>query len=83
MVLRIELFIMRQAEAVRFPAAIVFSSIDKKLLFSDPLDTVKKELAFFLEQRVPQVKFVDRTLIVKITCNGNLAVYLRPRQWRN
>ena len=66
-----------------FSCSYCLSSIDKKLRFR-PLDTVKKELAFFLEQRVPQVKFVDRTFnCKKITCNGNLAVYLRPRQWRN
>ena len=43
-----------------FSCSYCLSSIDKKLRFR-PLDTVKKELAFFLEQRVPQVKFVDRT----------------------
>lgn len=36
------------------------SSIDKKLRLRD-IEVVKKELQFFLDQRVPQVKFVDRT----------------------
>lgn len=47
-----------------FSCSYCLSSIDKKLRFR-PLDTVKKELAFFLEQRVPQVKFVDRTFNCK------------------
>ena len=36
------------------------SSVDKCLRFRD-LNLVKKELQFFLDQKVPQVKFVDRT----------------------
>lgn len=36
------------------------SSIDKTVRFRS-LELVKKELAFFLKQKVPQVKFVDRT----------------------
>ena len=47
-----------------FSCSYCLSSIDKKLRFR-PLGTVKKELAFFLEQRVPQVKFVDRTFNCK------------------
>ncbi len=47
-----------------FSCSYCLSSIDKKLRFR-PLDTVKKELAFFLKQRVPQVKFVDRTFNCK------------------
>lgn len=47
-----------------FSCSYCLSSIDKKLRFR-PLETVKKELAFFLEQRVPQVKFVDRTFNCK------------------
>ena len=43
-----------------FSCSYCLSSIDKKLRFRD-LDLVKKELSFFLNQRVPQVKFVDRT----------------------
>ena len=40
------------------------SSIDKKLRFRD-LELVKKELQFFLDHKVPQVKFVDRTFNCK------------------
>ena len=47
-----------------FSCSYCLSSIDKKLRFR-PLETVKKELAFFLEKRVPQVKFVDRTFNCK------------------
>lgn len=47
-----------------FSCSYCLSSIDKKPRFR-PLETVKKELAFFLEQRVPQVKFVDRTFNCK------------------
>lgn len=36
------------------------SSIDKRVRFRD-IDVVKRELQFFLDNRVPQVKFVDRT----------------------
>ncbi len=36
------------------------SSIDKKVRFRN-VDTVKKELQFFLDHKVKQVKFVDRT----------------------
>ena len=43
-----------------FRCSYCLSSVDKKLRFRD-LDLVKKELAFFIEKKVPQVKFVDRT----------------------
>lgn len=43
-----------------FHCSYCLSSIDKKLRFRD-LELVKKELAFFIEKEVPQVKFVDRT----------------------
>lgn len=36
------------------------SSIDKTVRLRD-IDVVKKELQFFLDHRVPQVKFIDRT----------------------
>ena len=36
------------------------SSIDKKVRLRD-IDVVKRELQFFLDHKVPQVKFVDRT----------------------
>ena len=43
-----------------FSCAYCLSSIDKRVRFRG-LDLVKKELAWFLEAKVPQVKFVDRT----------------------
>jgi len=43
-----------------FNCSYCLSSVDKKLRFRD-IELVKKELAFFIEQKVPQVKFVDRT----------------------
>lgn len=36
------------------------SSVEKKIYFRS-MNLVKRELQFFLDQRVPQVKFVDRT----------------------
>lgn len=47
-----------------FSCSYCLSSIDKKVRFRD-LEMVKSELAFFFEQRVPQVKFVDRTFNCK------------------
>lgn len=43
-----------------FSCSYCLSSIDKKLRFRK-LELVKKELQFFLDHKVPQVKFVDRT----------------------
>ncbi|MDR1018899.1 MAG: B12-binding domain-containing radical SAM protein [Lachnospiraceae bacterium] len=43
-----------------FNCSYCLSSIDKKLRFRD-LSLVKKELKFFLENKVKQVKFIDRT----------------------
>ena len=43
-----------------FSCSYCLSSIDKCLRFRD-LSLVKKELQFFLDHKVPQVKFVDRT----------------------
>lgn len=47
-----------------FNCSYCLSSIDKKLRFRDT-ELVKKELAFFIEKKVPQVKFVDRTFNCK------------------
>ncbi len=47
-----------------FNCSYCLSSIDKKLSFRDT-ELVKKELAFFIEKKVPQVKFVDRTFNCK------------------
>ncbi len=43
-----------------FSCSYCLSSIDKKLRFRD-LKMVKEELQFFIDQKVPQIKFVDRT----------------------
>ena len=43
-----------------FSCSYCLSSIDKCLRFRD-LDLVKRELRFFIDHEVPQVKFVDRT----------------------
>ena len=47
-----------------FSCSYCLSSVDKKLRFRD-LELVKKELQFFLDHKVPQVKFVDRTFNCK------------------
>ena len=47
-----------------FSCSYCLSSIDKKLRFRD-LELVKKELLFFLKNRVSQVKFIDRTFNCK------------------
>ena len=47
-----------------FSCGYCLSSIDKKLRFRDT-ETVKKELQFFIDNKVPQVKFVDRTFNCK------------------
>ncbi|MDC7288244.1 B12-binding domain-containing radical SAM protein [Blautia schinkii] len=43
-----------------FSCSYCLSSVDKKLRFRS-LELVEKELQFFLDHKVPQVKFVDRT----------------------
>lgn len=52
-----------------FSCSYCLSSIDKKVRFRD-IQMVKKELQFFLDQKVPQVKFVDRTF----NCNHKHAM---------
>lgn len=52
-----------------FSCSYCLSSIDKKLRFRS-LELVKRELLFFLEKQVPQVKFVDRTF----NCNHEHAM---------
>lgn len=56
-----------------FSCSYCLSSIDKRVRFRNT-ELVKKELAFFLEHKVPQVKFVDRTF----NCNHKHAIEL----WR-
>ena len=62
--MRTVLSIMRAAAAARFPAAIVCPPLIS-LCVSGILKLVLPELDFFLEKRVPQVKFVDRTFNAK------------------
>ena len=47
-----------------FSCSYCLSSVDKKLRFRD-IEMVKKELQFFIDYKVPQVKFVDRTFNCK------------------
>ena len=61
-----------------FSCSYCLSSIDKKLRFRS-LDLVKKELDFFLEHRVPQVKFVDRTFNCKKEHSRAVWQYLLER----
>lgn len=56
-----------------FSCSYCLSSVDKKLRFRD-IELVKEELLFFIEQKVPQVKFVDRTF----NCNHEHAMAI----WR-
>lgn len=52
-----------------FRCSYCLSSIDKTVRFRN-IEVVKKELAFFLEKKVKQVKFVDRTF----NCNHDHAM---------
>lgn len=52
-----------------FSCSYCLSSVDKCLRFRD-VDLVKKELQFFIDEEVPQVKFVDRTF----NCNHKHAL---------
>lgn len=52
-----------------FRCSYCLSSIDKKVRLRD-MEIVKKELQFFLDQKVKQVKFVDRTF----NCNHEHAL---------
>lgn len=47
-----------------FSCSYCLSSVDKRLRFRR-LDLVKRELQFFIDHKVPQVKFVDRTFNCK------------------
>lgn len=51
-----------------FSCSYCLSSIDKRVRFRN-LKLVKEELKFFIDHKVPQVKFVDRTF----NCNPNHA----------
>jgi radical SAM superfamily enzyme YgiQ (UPF0313 family) len=56
-----------------FRCAYCLSSIDKKVRFRD-IETVKRELKFFIDNKVSQVKFIDRTF----NCNHEHALAI----WR-
>lgn len=56
-----------------FSCSYCLSSVDKKLRFRD-IQLVKEELQFFIDQKVPQIKFVDRTF----NCNHEHAMEI----WR-
>ncbi len=56
-----------------FRCSYCLSSIDKKVRLRE-MGLVKKELQFFLDQKVPQVKFIDRTF----NCNREHALEI----WR-
>ena len=56
-----------------FRCSYCLSSVEKQLRFRS-IELVKQELAFFIEKRVPQVKFVDRTF----NCNHTHAMEI----WR-
>ena len=49
-----------------FSCSYCLSSIDKSVRFRN-LDLVKKELQKFIDEKVPQVKFVDRTFNCKVS----------------
>lgn len=51
-----------------FSCSYCLSSVDKCLRYRD-INTVKKELLFFIDNNVPQVKFIDRTF----NCNRDRA----------
>lgn len=52
-----------------FRCSYCLSSIDKRVRFRK-MEMVKKELQFFLDNKVPQVKFIDRTF----NCDRNRAL---------
>ena len=54
-----------------FSCAYCLSSIDKSVRFKSD-DIVEKDLQFFLDNNVPQVKFIDRTF----NCNAKHALHI-------
>ncbi|MBO5175882.1 MAG: B12-binding domain-containing radical SAM protein [Lachnospiraceae bacterium] len=59
-----------------FSCAYCLSSLDKRVRFRN-LDLVKKELGFFLERWVPQVKFIDRTFNINGPRTVELLHYIK------
>lgn len=58
-----------------FSCSYCLSSLDKSVRFRN-LDLVKRELKFFLEKEVPQVKFVDRTFNCRKNHTKEIWTYL-------
>jgi len=59
-----------------FSCAYCLSAIDKKVRFRD-MELVKQELQFFLEKRVPQVKFIDRTFNINAERTVELLQFIK------
>lgn len=59
-----------------YSCAYCLSSVDKKVRFRS-LEKVKKELQFFLDRKVPQVKFVDRTFNCKRSHTMGILKYIK------
>jgi len=59
-----------------FSCSYCLSSIDKCLRFRD-LELVKKELQFFIDHEIPQVKFVDRTFNCKRSHSMEIWSYIK------
>ena len=64
-----------------FSCSYCLSSIDKCLRFRDT-EMVKKELQFFIDHEVPQVKFVDRTFNCKHDHAMEIWKYIRKIRQR-
>ena len=63
----------RTSRGCPFSCSYCLSSVDKKVRLRD-MSLVEKELQFFINHEVPQVKFVDRTF----NCNKKHAMAI----WR-
>ena len=59
-----------------FRCSYCMSSIDKTVRFRN-MELVKKELEFFLEKKVAQVKFIDRTFNVRVDRTMEILEFLR------
>lgn len=59
-----------------YSCAYCLSSIDKRVRFRD-LELVKQELKLFLNQQVPQVKFIDRTFNANAKRTVEILTFLR------
>lgn len=59
-----------------FSCAYCLSAIDKRVRFRD-MELVKQELGFFLEKKVPQVKFIDRTFNINAERTMDLLQFIK------